>query len=88
MSDVENTREVAIKTWETRIAKALVGRKIVGVRYMGADEAEGLGWHDRSIVLVLDDGTQLFPSQDEEGNGAGALFTTISKLETIPTFPS
>ena len=26
------------------------------------------------LVLVLDDGTKLYPSQDEEGNGPGALF--------------
>jgi hypothetical protein len=35
-------------------------------------------------MLVLDDGTQLWPSADDEGNDPGALQTTIPGLATIP----
>jgi len=52
----------------------IVGRAIVKIRYMTVKEADDLGWEQVAPVLVLDDGTQLFPSRDSEGNGAGALF--------------
>ena len=70
-------------TWTKRGVKALVGRKIVGFRYLCANEIDGLGWDYSAPVLVLDDGNVLFPSADDEGNNAGALFTTIEGLETI-----
>jgi len=52
----------------------IVGRAIVKVRYMTVKEANDMMWDHVAPVLVLDDGTQLFPSMDSEGNGAGALF--------------
>ena len=54
----------------------VVGRRIVAVRAMTKDELEAEGWlPDEAVpVLVLDDGSVLFPSRDEEGNGPGALF--------------
>jgi hypothetical protein len=33
-----------------------------------------LGWSSRSIVIHFTDGTVIFPSADDEGNNAGALF--------------
>ena len=54
-------------------AKKLVGRKIVGARYMTLDEVSILGWVSRPIILMLDDDTLLYPSSDDEGNDAGAL---------------
>ena len=56
---------------------SLVGRLIVEVRPMSREEVEAEGWDDHStaaMVLLLDDGTILYPSRDEEGNGPGALF--------------
>jgi hypothetical protein len=32
----------------------------------------------------LDNGEMLYPSSDDEGNGAGALHTTIDELPIIP----
>lgn len=56
----------------------LVGRRITEVRPMTAAEVEAEGWyetiHGVPTALVLDDGTVLYPSQDPEGNGGGALF--------------
>ncbi len=51
----------------------LVGRTIVRVGYLPAAEAQELGWSDRPAVLHLDDGTVLYATYDEEGNGAGVL---------------
>jgi hypothetical protein len=57
----------------------LVGRRIVAVQSLA--DVDGLmaafGWEETDPsgpYLVLDDGTRLFPSRDEEGNGPGALF--------------
>lgn len=72
------------KNW-TKVAKdQLLGKKIVGVRYLSEQEAEDLGWTSRSIVLTLDDGNMIYPSMDDEGNDAGALFTCNEKNPTIP----
>jgi hypothetical protein len=55
----------------------LEGRTIKTVRPMTDVEMEREGWkhsHETPPVLVLDDGQCLFPSQDSEDNGPGALF--------------
>lgn len=55
----------------------LVGRTISEVRRMTKAELDDQAWDDpwqRSVVLVLDDGTKLFPSIDDEGNAPGTLF--------------
>jgi hypothetical protein len=56
----------------------IVGKKIVEIRPMTGKEIVGedwTEWGDRGQpVLVLDDGTKLYPSRDDEGNGPGALF--------------
>lgn len=60
--------------WSQHAEKHLLGRTITGVRYLTDKEVETLGWYRAAIVLMLDDGSLLFPSQDDEGNNAGALF--------------
>ena len=62
------------KRWTDYARKHLVGRTIKAIGYMSAEEADELGWYGRALVIELDDGTALFPSQDDEGNDAGALF--------------
>jgi hypothetical protein len=37
-------------------------------------ECAGLDWYSRPIIIQLSDGTMVFPSSDDEGNNAGALF--------------
>lgn len=67
------------------IARALlVGRRIVEVGYMTRPEAEGLGWSKRPVVLILDDGTQVYPSMDDEGNDGGSLFTSSHDHPVLP----
>ena len=75
------------KVWSDKVAAELVGKAIVAVRYLTEEEREELGWYDRSVVLQLDDGTLIWPSRDDEGNGAGALFTTIDEVPTVPVIP-
>jgi len=57
------------------MSSELIGKKIVEVRPMTEEELESEGWDGgHGTVLVLDDGTLLYPSQDEEGNGTGVMF--------------
>ena len=71
--------------WESIAGKLLTGRKIISVRYMEEDEAQdSLGWHRCGLIIELDNGLQLIPSQDDEGNGPGALFTNDKDHETLP----
>jgi hypothetical protein len=79
MKDLENK-------WTTDIAALLVGKKITKVRYMTEAERDQIGWDARPIVIILDDGTALYPSQDDEGNNAGSIFTNSDSLPTIPVF--
>ena len=73
--------------WSKDVAKVLVGRTIVGVEYLTDMELDALGWHERSVVLKLDDGNAIIASRDDEGNGAGALMTTFEAMPTIPVVP-
>jgi len=57
-----------------KIVQILKGRTISEVRYMNENEKEMLGWNKRCIMIILDDGTVIYPSRDDEGNDAGALF--------------
>ena len=43
------------------------------------------GWEyspHNSICLVLDDGSIIYPSQDEEGNGPGCFFAMDKEMDT------
>lgn len=51
----------------------LLGRRIVKVRYLNADECRRLMWDRTSVALVLDNGTTVYAARDGEGNDAGAL---------------
>jgi hypothetical protein len=53
---------------------SLVGRCIVAVRPMTKAELAREGWEEACIAVVLDNGTLLYPSRDDEGNAPGALF--------------
>lgn len=55
--------------------KEFVGHKIVEVRHMTQIEAAGLGFDepDCAVLVILDNGTVLFPQRDPEGNGPGTL---------------
>ena len=62
--------------------EAVEGRTIVKVRKMTVDECEEQDWYGpASCVLVLDNGTILYPSSDEEGNQGGALFGVSDHTE-------
>lgn len=73
-----------VNHWIDVAKKMLLHKKIVGVRYLLDEEMEMLGWDERCVVLILDDGNMIFPSCDDEGNRAGALFTNNSDQPVLP----
>ena len=79
-------KQTTEERWTIYAEEHLVGRKIIETRYLTKEEAVGLGWHRRALVLILDDGTLIFPSKDDEGNGPGALFGNGPTGEDL-TFP-
>ena len=71
------TTKTDSRTYYANEAKVLVGKRVVLVRPMKAEEIELFGWEDynseHAIVIVFDDGTAIIPMQDPEGNGSGVL---------------
>jgi len=43
-----------------------------------------MGWYSRAPVIVFTDGSWIIASSDDEGNEAGALFTSAPKMNVIP----
>lgn len=76
------------KEWNEAASKLLVGKTIKKVSYLSAKEADALGWDQSTLAIELDDGTLFWASRDDEGNGAGALFTSSETLPTIPVIPA
>lgn len=73
--------------WTDFAKKALVGRKIIKVQYMTEKNAESLDWHQRPLMLKLDDGTLLLPQADDEGNDGGALVHHNPKAKNDELYP-
>ena len=81
--DYEKTASIR-EAWGDALGAGIIGRRVTSVRYLTTDEAREIGWTESSVVITFDNGVSVYPSRDDEGNGAGALFTTINGLETIP----
>jgi hypothetical protein len=41
-------------------------------------------WYNRAPVIVFTDGSWIIASTDDEGNDAGALFTSNKQMGVIP----
>ena len=68
------------KEWSNRF-RNLLGKRIVGVRYLTKEETDASGWYRSPIVIELNDGSALIPQQDDEGNDGGALWIANSKCK-------
>lgn len=79
---MNNIEKTLVKENEAR----LLGRRIASIRYMTDEEQKSLGWSQKAVVLILDDGSLLFPMADDEGNDAGAISgqTSAGMSFTIP----
>lgn len=59
---------------------SVVGKTIVDVRPVTRNPFD---YGRNTVALVLDDGTEIFPSRDMEGNGPGALFANLPNGDEI-----
>lgn len=81
----DSVQDELIKRWEDRCSAILVGKTIKSVRYQFTCEKKDMGWSKKALVIFFTDGSYIFPSSDDEGNDAGAYFTSFKGLEGIPT---
>lgn len=70
--------------WTSKISKLLIGRKIIKVEYMNENEMNEQGWYKRPLCIKLDNGIWLTPTQDDEGNDGGSIYTNDDNLPIIP----
>ena len=66
------------KEWANKF-RYLLGKRIVGVRYLTKEETEASAWYSSPIAIELSDGSALIPQQDDEGNDGGAIWIANSK---------
>ena len=77
------TKATTVKSWNNRMTKALVGKKIAKARYMSSEETKESGCSKSPLLIELDDGMVIIPLQDDEGNDGGSLefFHHTKKIE-------
>ncbi len=51
---------------------SLIGKKITAIRNMTDEEADDIPF-GATAIIVLEDGTEIWPQSDDEGNGMGTL---------------
>jgi hypothetical protein len=66
-------------------AAGLKGCRIVAIRPMTRAEQKREFWDRPAMVIELNDGSLIYPSQDEEGNGPGTLFGYVDGRTTLFT---
>lgn len=54
------------------IGNLLKGKTIRGVRWMNQEEADGLGFYSKPMVILFTDGSLMYFQSDDEGNDGGA----------------
>ena len=72
------------KVWGEKAKALLLNKRIVNVRYLTQEEADDMGWDERTVAFQTQDGLWFFPSRDDEGNGGGSLFTSDVKESCLP----
>jgi len=70
--------------WLKDVRLLMIGRTITNVALMNSEDLKAFGWSARAFVFTLDNGVQFHASQDDEGNGPGAIFTTSPNTPCIP----
>ena len=71
------------KIWNKTANDLLLGKKIIKVEYMSSKEADKGMWYSRPVRIILDDGTNILPMSDDEGNDGGALWLGNKDKEDV-----
>jgi len=78
MSKISKKEMQRTEAWHKKAFALLQGQKIETILWKEWDEDNTTG-----LVLILDSGTALFISQDDEGNGPGAIHWSTGKANTL-----
>ena len=71
--------------WGNLASNFLVGKTIRRVRYLDDREREDIAWDSSGLVIEFEDGHWIIAMRDDEGNDAGAIWTSSqSELNIIP----
>ena len=71
----------------TTTTDRIIGRRIIAVRTLHAEEVDAFMWDRRipALAISLDDGTEIIAAADPELNGPGAFVVlTDADAEVIP----
>ena len=71
------------KMWNKTANDLLLGKKIIKVEYIGTEEAKNAMWDNRPVRIILEDGTNILPMCDDEGNDGGALWLGNHNLDEV-----
>ena len=69
--------------WNKKAQELLLNKKIIKVEYMDSKEAKNAMWDNRPVRIILEDGTNIFPMRDDEGNDGGALWLGNHDLDEV-----
>jgi len=78
MSKISKKEMQRTEAWHKKAFALLQGQKIETILWKQWDEDNTTG-----LVLVLDSGTALFISEDDEGNGPGAIHWSTGRANTL-----
>jgi len=78
MSKISKEQMQRTEAWHKKAFALLQGQKIETILWKQWDEDTTTG-----LVLVLDSGTALFISEDDEGNGPGAIHWSTGRANTL-----
>tara|TARA_B000000460_G_scaffold234948_1_gene195793 strand:- start:2572 stop:3009 length:438 start_codon:yes stop_codon:yes gene_type:complete len=69
--------------WNNYAKRHLLDKVIAHTRYMTEDEANAIDWTTRPLALIMEDGSYIFPSMDDEGNDGGAFAGEFVENELV-----
>ena len=78
MSEISKKEMQRTEAWHKKAFALLQGQKIETILWRQWDEDSTTG-----LVLVLDSGTALFISEDDEGNGPGAIYWSTGRAKSM-----
>jgi len=70
--------------WENEATQAFEGKVVKRIIWLSDKESEEMMWDSKAPVIEFTDGSWIMASSDDEGNSAGALFTSSKEIPTIP----
>jgi hypothetical protein len=86
MTDIKVAGNAELREyWGNLASNFLVGKKIRRERYLDDREREDIARDRSGLVIEFEDGHWILAMRDDEGNDAGALWTSSqSELNVIP----